>query len=95
VRALLTRFRLRHVNTGCLLRSHNVNLPQWGFKQSEVACDKNKKSDYQDNNIWNIERHWNELSKFYYYVFFFFFSSSFKSLFYLIIMIFITLKINY
>jgi len=61
VRALLTRFRLRHVNTGCLLRSHNVNLPQWGFKQAEVACDKNKKADNQANNIWNIERHWNDL----------------------------------
>jgi len=58
VRALLTRFRLRHVNTGCLLRSHNVNLPQWGFKQAEVACDKNKKADNQANNIWNIERHY-------------------------------------
>jgi len=61
VRALLTRFRLRHVNSGCLLRSHNVNLPQWGFKQAEVACDKDKKADNQANNMWNIERHWNDL----------------------------------
>jgi len=61
VRALLTRFRLRHVNSGCLLRSHNVNLPQWGFKQAEVACDKSKKADNQANNIWNVERHWNDL----------------------------------
>jgi len=74
VRALLTRFRLRHVNSGCLLRSHNVNLPQWGFKQAEVACDKDKKADNQANNMWNIERHWNDLSKLYYiYIFIFYF----------------------
>lgn len=57
VKTLTTRFRLRHVNLKCLLRSHNVHLPQWGFKQSEVTCDKQNRTD--NNNIWNVEEQWN------------------------------------
>ncbi|KAG5458504.1 MAG: MIR motif-containing protein, partial [Olpidium bornovanus] len=60
VRSLTTRIRLRHVPQGCLLRSHGVNLPQWGFKQAEVVCDK--KNDLSSlNNMWNVEQHWNEM----------------------------------
>ncbi|KAI8806925.1 Dolichyl-phosphate-mannose-protein mannosyltransferase-domain-containing protein [Cladochytrium replicatum] len=59
VRSLTTRFRLRHVMTGCLLRSHAVNLPQWGFKQAEVICQK-RGDNSSINNIWNIEQHWND-----------------------------------
>jgi dolichyl-phosphate-mannose-protein mannosyltransferase len=41
------------------LRAANVNLPQWGFKQIEVTCDKKSKpSDVFSH--WNIESHWNE-----------------------------------
>lgn len=59
IKTLTTRLRLRHKLSGCLLRSHNVILPQWGFKQAEVACDKrNRVNDVY--NIWNIESHWND-----------------------------------
>ncbi len=61
LRSLTTRFRLRHVDLECLLRSHNVNLPQWGFKQAEVVCDRRNRSD--DFNIWNVEQHWNPKCK--------------------------------
>ena len=58
IHALTTRFRLRHVTSGCLLKGHNVNLPQWGFKQLEVTCDKYA-TGKERNVIWNVERHTN------------------------------------
>jgi len=58
VKSLTTRMRFVHVNSGCLLRSHNVILPQWGFKQAETLCDKQKRQDY--HNLWNVEQHVNE-----------------------------------
>ncbi|KAI9348286.1 Dolichyl-phosphate-mannose-protein mannosyltransferase-domain-containing protein [Zopfochytrium polystomum] len=58
IRSLTTRFFLKHVATGCLLRSTGVTLPQWGFKQIEVVCQK--KADRNSiANMWNIEQHWN------------------------------------
>ena len=57
IRSLTTRLRLVHVPQKCQLRSHNVVLPEWGFKQSEVLCDKHNRSDLY--NVWNIEQHWN------------------------------------
>jgi len=59
---LTTAFRLRHTALGCYLRAGNVNLPQWGFKQIEVTCDKNNnpKDVYTH---WNVEAHWNEKRK--------------------------------
>ncbi|KAJ3051595.1 Protein O-mannosyltransferase 2 [Rhizophlyctis rosea] len=59
IRALTTRLRLRHLVTGCLLRSHSVSLPQWGFKQNEVVCEK-KGDPNSRNNMWNVEQHFNE-----------------------------------
>ncbi|RKP00453.1 hypothetical protein CXG81DRAFT_29974 [Caulochytrium protostelioides] len=60
IRSLSTRFRLRHVVLGCLLRSHAVNLPQWGFKQLEVFCQKKEHADPLSlGNLWNIELHEN------------------------------------
>ncbi|KAF7732154.1 Protein O-mannosyltransferase 2 [Apophysomyces ossiformis] len=59
VRSLTTRFRLRHVNLGCLLTANNVVLPQWGFKQVEVTCDKRNRTD-DPHTWWNVEQHWNE-----------------------------------
>ncbi|KAI8815781.1 Dolichyl-phosphate-mannose-protein mannosyltransferase-domain-containing protein [Fimicolochytrium jonesii] len=56
IRSLTTRFRLRHHLSGCLLRSHAVTLPQWGFKQAEVVCQK-KGDDASKNHWWNIEQH--------------------------------------
>ncbi|KAI8372721.1 Dolichyl-phosphate-mannose-protein mannosyltransferase-domain-containing protein [Radiomyces spectabilis] len=59
VRSLTTRFRLRHVNLGCLLTANNVILPQWGFKQVEVYCDKRNRTD-DPHSWWNVEEHWND-----------------------------------
>lgn len=59
LRTLTTAFRLRHTVLGCYLKANNVNLPQWGFKQIEVTCDK--KNDPRDiHTHWNVESHWNE-----------------------------------
>ncbi|TPX43477.1 dolichyl-phosphate-mannose---protein mannosyltransferase [Synchytrium endobioticum] len=58
VRSLTTRMRFRHVISGCLLRSHNVILPQWGFKQAEVVCQK-EAEDRSPFNMWNVEKHIN------------------------------------
>ncbi|KAH6582560.1 hypothetical protein BASA61_008459 [Batrachochytrium salamandrivorans] len=58
--SLTTRFRLRHVPSGCLLRADGVSLPQWGFKQVEVVCQK-KPVNNSNANIWNIELHVNPM----------------------------------
>ncbi len=64
IRTLTTSFRLKHTALGCYLRAGNVNLPQWGFKQIEVTCDKanNPKDPYTH---WNVEAHWNDKRKIY------------------------------
>jgi dolichyl-phosphate-mannose-protein mannosyltransferase len=59
IRSLSTKFRLRHYTNGCLLRSHSVNLPQWGFKQAEVVCQKTRIDNSSANNMWNVELHVN------------------------------------
>ncbi|KAJ1566738.1 Protein O-mannosyltransferase 2, partial [Cladochytrium tenue] len=58
IRSLTTRFYLKHVGTGCMLRSTGITLPQWGFKQIEVVCQK-KADRSMIGNVWNIEQHWN------------------------------------
>jgi len=60
IHALLTTFRLRHVETGCLLQSSGSFYPEWGFKQSEVVCDMHGNNNAA-KNIWNVESHWNHL----------------------------------
>lgn len=62
VKALTTRFRLRHVFLGCLLASRNVALPQWGFRQQEVVCDR-KSSPSDPHTWWNVEEHHNTACK--------------------------------
>lgn len=52
VRSLRTHFRLRHTLTGCYLFSHKVTLPDWGFGQQEVTCNKNPT---MPNSLWYIE----------------------------------------
>jgi dolichyl-phosphate-mannose--protein O-mannosyl transferase len=37
LKALRSKFRLRHVVTGCYLISKNLKLPKWGFGQKEVG----------------------------------------------------------
>jgi dolichyl-phosphate-mannose-protein mannosyltransferase len=65
IRSLSTQFRLRHQVSGCLLRADRVTLPQWGFKQEEVVCQKNPKND-STANFWNIENHVNPLCTYIY-----------------------------
>lgn len=40
LQAIKTKFRLRHVLSGCYLFSHKVKLPEWGFGQQEVTCNR-------------------------------------------------------
>lgn len=52
LKTLRTKFRLRHQLQGCYLFSHKVKLPDWGFEQQEVTCNKNA---VKPNSIWFIE----------------------------------------
>lgn len=62
IHSLTTRLRFRHQASGCYLRAANAVLPQWGFKQIEVSCDKeNNPSDI--HTYWNVESHWNDRRK--------------------------------
>lgn len=62
IHALTTRMRFKHATLNCYLRAANVPLPQWGFKQIEVTCDKeNNPKDV--HTYWNIESHWNDRCK--------------------------------
>jgi dolichyl-phosphate-mannose-protein mannosyltransferase len=59
IHSLTTRLRFRHQVLGCYLRAANAVLPQWGFKQIEVSCDKdNNPKDM--HTYWNVESHWND-----------------------------------
>lgn len=57
LRTLRTIFRLRHALTGCYLFSHKVKLPEWGFGQQEVTCNKNA---VRDNSLWYVETAWHD-----------------------------------
>ncbi|CAI2161614.1 2009_t:CDS:10 [Funneliformis geosporum] len=62
IRSLSTSIRFRHKVLGCYLRAANIGLPDWGFRQVEVTCDKrNNPKDIFTH--WNIERHWNSRCK--------------------------------
>jgi dolichyl-phosphate-mannose-protein mannosyltransferase len=52
LRTLNTVFRLKHPLTGCYLFSHKVKLPEWGYEQQEVTCNKNSP---KTNSLWFIE----------------------------------------
>ncbi|KZT23996.1 glycosyltransferase family 39 protein [Neolentinus lepideus HHB14362 ss-1] len=59
IHSLTTRLRFKHEDSGCYLRAANAILPQWGFKQVEVSCDKeNNPNDI--HTYWNVESHWND-----------------------------------
>ncbi|KAK9463149.1 Dolichyl-phosphate-mannose-protein mannosyltransferase-domain-containing protein [Lipomyces oligophaga] len=59
VHALTSTLRFRHQQLGCYLRAANVALPQWGFKQVEVTCDKDSRP-WDRFSHWNVEQHTNE-----------------------------------
>jgi dolichyl-phosphate-mannose-protein mannosyltransferase len=52
VRTIQTKFRLVHVMSGCVLFSHKVKLPDWGFEQQEVTCAT---QGTLPNAVWYIE----------------------------------------
>ena len=52
LRTLRTHFRLRHMMSGCYLFSHKVKLPEWGYEQQEVTCNKNA---VRSNSLWFVE----------------------------------------
>lgn len=52
LRTIQTKFKLVHIMTGCVLFSHQVKLPDWGFEQQEVTCAK---GGTLPNSIWFIE----------------------------------------
>ncbi|PYI25087.1 PMT-domain-containing protein [Aspergillus indologenus CBS 114.80] len=52
LRTIQTKFRLVHVMTNCVLFSHKVKLPEWGFDQQEVTCARGATLP---NSVWYIE----------------------------------------
>lgn len=57
---LSTKFRLKHIQTGCYLKSQNKPLPEWGFKQGEVTCDHSGNKNSR-GLMWNVETNVNPL----------------------------------
>jgi dolichyl-phosphate-mannose-protein mannosyltransferase len=53
LRTIQTKFKLVHVMTGCVLFSHKIKLPDWGFEQQEVTCATGAT---QPNAVWYIEQ---------------------------------------
>ncbi|PGH10592.1 hypothetical protein AJ79_05415 [Helicocarpus griseus UAMH5409] len=53
LRTIQTKFKLVHLMTGCVLFSHKVKLPDWGFDQQEVTCAK---GGTLPNSVWYIEQ---------------------------------------
>lgn len=58
IHALTTRMRFRHQTLNCYLRAANAILPQWGFKQVEVSCEK-ENNPGDAHTYWNVESHVN------------------------------------
>jgi dolichyl-phosphate-mannose-protein mannosyltransferase len=50
--ALNSKFRLRHLNTGCYLMSRTSKLPDWAFGQQEVTCSTKGRRDL---TIWRVD----------------------------------------
>lgn len=59
IQSLSTRMRFKHSKNNCWLRAGKAHLPEWGFKQVEVSCDK-KDNPKDEHTYWNIESHWND-----------------------------------
>jgi len=52
LRTIQTKFKLIHIMTGCVLFSHKVKLPDWGFEQQEVTCAR---GGTLPNSVWYVE----------------------------------------
>jgi len=59
IHSLTTRLRFRHYISGCYLRAATKSLPEWGFKQIEVSCDKENNPE-DPYTHWNVESHSND-----------------------------------
>lgn len=46
--------RLIHVDSNQALKFSGRQLPEWGFHQHEVVCDR---IINQDDTVWNVEEH--------------------------------------
>nr|KAK5441202.1 Dolichyl-phosphate-mannose--protein mannosyltransferase 1 [Exophiala xenobiotica] len=55
LRTIQSKFKLVHIMTGCVLFSHKVKLPDWGFEQQEVTCAK---GGTLPNSVWYIEQNY-------------------------------------
>ncbi|KAJ9642185.1 uncharacterized protein PV06_03251 [Exophiala oligosperma] len=55
LRTIQTKFKLVHIMTGCVLFSHKVKLPDWGFEQQEVTCAR---GGTLPNSVWYIEQNY-------------------------------------
>ncbi|KAI5846280.1 Dolichyl-phosphate-mannose-protein mannosyltransferase-domain-containing protein [Morchella snyderi] len=53
LRTIQTKFKLVHTMTGCVLFSHKVKLPDWGYEQQEVTCAKGATLP---NSVWYVEQ---------------------------------------
>lgn len=62
LQTLRTKFRLKHVPTGCYLKAKNTLLPDWGFRQGEVTCEKTTNPKGRQF-LWNIETNKHEKLK--------------------------------
>lgn len=58
IKAIKTKFRLKHATSGCYLFSHDVKLPKWGFGQQEVTCATSGKAHL---TLWSVEANQNHL----------------------------------
>jgi dolichyl-phosphate-mannose-protein mannosyltransferase len=58
--SLGSQFRLRHQVLNCYLKANNKHLPEWGFKQIEVTCDKKATKKTDRSLLWNVESQKNE-----------------------------------
>lgn len=52
LRTIETKFKLVHVMSGCVLFSHKVKLPDWGYEQQEVTCAR---GGTLPNSVWYVE----------------------------------------
>lgn len=60
IHPLTTSFRIKNPALNCYLAQTGLHLPEWGFRQSEVACVKDP-FRRDKRTWWNVESHENAL----------------------------------
>ncbi|XP_022092998.1 protein O-mannosyl-transferase 2-like isoform X2 [Acanthaster planci] len=56
VKTVLSKIKLIHYHTGCVLYVTGKQLPKWGFEQMEVTCNPDTRDS---SRLWNVEDHVN------------------------------------